>query len=226
MKQPRIPALLLMLALMVTLLAAPALAEVPTNTSPLLVVQNNKVITDTNAIDITKDIYIGQYADGLPNGFGIYFAPAADGNRLWFGNFLDGDVDGEAVLIGKDGTRTEGRYRGGKLLDGYVASKLKVNSLNIQRSANGSVMIWEVNEGKRTGVYADVLPDGFVRVAHMQDGIVTGYGMSYNPSLDLLYYGNFKEAMYHDVDAYIVMKGVLYECIYKNNRLVEQVTIK
>lgn len=89
-------------------------------------------------IDLTQEIYYGQWKEGLPDGRGFLYSPHS---CLYEGSWKDGVKNGRARMIFTESHVFEGTFNDGRLYGEftYTSPKLKFNGSYKSRQLNGTI---------------------------------------------------------------------------------------
>ncbi len=147
------------------------------------------------------DSYVGDFADGLFHGYGI-FSSSASGN--YRGNFVKGDMEGAGELIYEDGSRYQGEFKANQF---HGKGKLIY--------ADGTYYFGDFVTGRTHGKGQWVYPDKSTYVGDVVNGVLSGRGELSRSGNK--YTGEFVAGKMHGKGGFVDKKGNTYSGEFAND---------
>ena len=134
-----------------------------------------------------KSTFIGEYANNIPKGFGVYKVKSLSLQGYWDCSSLNGIV----IEVWEDGTYFQGEYENNKK-----------NGIGLYRWPDGTIYQGEFNNGEMTGKGIILYIDDSVFSGEMLNGYMNGYGI-FSWGNGSLYMGYYLQDIKHGFGIYV-----------------------
>ena len=191
--------------------------------------KNNKRDGYGTAFHENGSKYIGEFKNNKLNGLGTVICAIKDECKEIHGMFAQGQINGQAIIINKDGGILYGNFKNGSLEGlGFSINKNKdkyfgyykegdPNGLGTNVKFNGERYFGQVKNFKANGYGTEIFPSGHKFTGFFRDNLPNGHGILINERTEYFYTGNFKNGKYEGVGTEIFKDGNRYSGQFKNN---------
>ena len=191
--------------------------------------KNNKRDGYGTAFHENGSKYIGEFKNNELNGLGTIICATKDECKEVHGKFAKGQINGQAIIINKDGGIIHGNFKNGSIEGlGFSINKNKDKYFGYYKEGdpngfativkfNGERYFGQVRNFRADGYGTEIFPSGYKFTGFFRENLPNGHGILTNEKTEYFYTGNFKNGKYEGVGTEILKDGSRYTGQFKNN---------